>query len=149
MLYTNTLKLYFQNEAKGCQRHPKRSFFSPQIFLIRTPPFRPARQSLCLQNHCDSGFSTGLRRCAWTGQIASGIEDAYALEALRGTDPLLADSDGDGLSDFDEIAGSSDPNDPNDPVVAAVPALGGLGVAVLSGALMLATSRRVSLPGRK
>ena len=73
----------------------------------------------------------------------------YLSPTNTGTDPNVADSDGDGLSDFDEIAGSSDPNDPNDPVVAAVPALGGLGVAVLSGALMLATSRRVSLPGRK
>jgi DNA-binding beta-propeller fold protein YncE len=59
-----------------------------------------------------------------------------------GTDPLLADTDGDGFDDDDEIAAGSDPNDPGSyPGAAAIPALPLPAVGLLVAA-MAAVSRR-------
>ncbi len=60
-----------------------------------------------------------------------------------GTSPALADSDGDGFDDDEEIAQGHDPNDPADfPGVGnVVPVLPGVGFLVLGGALALAGRR--------
>jgi hypothetical protein len=52
-----------------------------------------------------------------------------------GSDPLDPDSDGDGISDGDEVAAGSDPNDANDPGVPRIPALPLLPTALLALAL--------------
>jgi len=53
-----------------------------------------------------------------------------AIEALAGTDPFQADSDGDGEDDFSEILGEGDPNDP------ASQSSGGAAVASLQRVLI-------------
>jgi hypothetical protein len=64
-----------------------------------------------------------------------------------GTDPQLADTDGDGFDDGDEVAAGSDPTDPLDfPPIASVPALGPVGTAVL--ALLLAAGGAIPLRRR-
>jgi hypothetical protein len=60
---------------------------------------------------------------------ADGLDDA--LEETLGTDPALADTDGDGLSDGEEVnVLGSDPLDPNSPV-SEIPVLSGWGLLVL------------------
>jgi len=49
-----------------------------------------------------------------------------------GTNPLFADTDGDGLEDGDEVANGWDPNDPNSPNVAEVPVFSSPGFVALS-----------------
>jgi len=65
-----------------------------------------------------------------------------------GTDPLVVDTDHDGISDFDEVVGGSDPTDPSDPI--AAPTTGPLQRMLLSlgllGVLALALIR--ARPGR-
>ena len=71
-----------------------------------------------------------------------------------GTDPLVVDSDGDGLGDGVEVAAGSDPNVfasvPRSP---AVPALTGFATAVLAGVLAviggLATKLGIGRPRRR
>jgi len=60
-----------------------------------------------------------------------------------GTSPILADTDGDGFDDGDEVALGTDPTDPleypGSPEPPALPGLGGVAIALL-GAAMLATA---------
>jgi len=49
-----------------------------------------------------------------------GLSDSQ--ESLLGTNPLVADTDGDGFEDGVEVAAGSDPNDPNDIPSGGVPA---------------------------
>jgi hypothetical protein len=59
-----------------------------------------------------------------------------------GTDPLLADTDGDTFDDGEEVAEGTDPTDPDSfPGAPAVPALPVPGIALL-GAALCAISRR-------
>ncbi len=59
-----------------------------------------------------------------------------------GTNPLNADSDGDGFTDGAEVAAGSDPNDPGSlPQVGAIPTLGPTGVFVFILALLVAGGR--------
>lgn len=63
-----------------------------------------------------------------------------------GTDPLLADTDGDGLDDGVEVAAGSDPTDPNDPAPPPIPALP-LFAAVALAAGLLGAARRLRHEG--
>jgi len=58
-----------------------------------------------------------------------------------GSDPRLADSDGDGFSDGVEVAAGWDPNDPGDPSPVAVPALPLPGLALAALLLAAAAAR--------
>jgi hypothetical protein len=62
-----------------------------------------------------------------------------------GTNPALADTDGDGFDDGVEVAAGSDPNDPSStpdsPEPPSVPALGPLAALLLVGGLLLARGR--------
>lgn len=64
-----------------------------------------------------------------------------------GTNPLFADTDGDGLNDGEEVTNGWDPNDPNSPNVAEVPLLPWPGVVGLS-LLLLGVGCRTLLGGR-
>jgi hypothetical protein len=58
-----------------------------------------------------------------------------------GTSPFLADTDGDGFDDGEEVAVGTDPNDPfSFPGPSIVPGLGGFAAALLGAALLLAGS---------
>ncbi len=57
-----------------------------------------------------------------------------------GTDPYIADTDGDGVSDGDEVSQGSSPLDPNDPVN-TVPVAGLLGLGCLAAACLAGGAR--------
>jgi hypothetical protein len=68
-----------------------------------------------------------------------------------GTNPALADTDGDGFDDGVEVAAGSDPNNPlstpDSPIPPNVPTLGPLPALLLGGGLLLAA--RLSLRRRR
>jgi hypothetical protein len=73
-----------------------------------------------------------------------GLLDVVEV-TVYGTDPGLLDTDGDGLSDSEEIAGGSNPLNPNDPVrTTDVPAAGAAGRWLLFGLLAFAAAWRQS-----
>ncbi len=62
----------------------------------------------------------------------------YVSPSDTGTDPLNADTDGDGVNDGDEVAVGADPTDASDlgqPPV-EIPGLSPLGIGLLVGALL-------------
>ncbi|MFP6639923.1 MAG: hypothetical protein VCC04_06750, partial [Myxococcota bacterium] len=71
----------------------------------------------------------------------------FVDELNTGSDPLLADSDGDGIDDGEEVQNLWDPNDPSSPGAPSVPLLPVPGVALLMGLLVWIGSR--SLKNRK
>lgn len=82
-----------------------------------------------------------------------GLSDVLEI-GTYGTNPFLWDSDGDQISDLDEVNAGSDPNDPNSPGPPAIPALGTVGMVLLSLLLMTVGvlqgwGRRAGQDGRK
>jgi len=63
-----------------------------------------------------------------------------------GTDPLLVDTDGDGIDDGVEVAQNTDPTDPNDPLPPLTPALP-LGGAILLACVLLGAGVRAGRRG--
>jgi hypothetical protein len=59
----------------------------------------------------------------------------YLSPTDTGSDPLVADSDGDGYDDGQEVTWGSDPNDPTSNF-AALPALSSIGMALLACVLI-------------
>ena len=74
---------------------------------------------------CDDGDDDGLLDIYETN---TGV---FVSPTNTGTNPLLADTDGDGFDDGAEVAAGTDPNDDEDSPVIPVPALGGGGFALL------------------
>jgi len=70
----------------------------------------------------------------------AGFEGDFLWVEQHGVaNPLLADTDGDGWSDGQEVFYRTDPLDPDE--FPALPALGPLGLAVLAAALLVAARR--------
>ena len=85
--------------------------------------------------------------------MADGLLDVYETgtgtftsPTDTGTDPLLLDSDGDGIDDGDEVAAGSDPNlFASQPPVQGVPALDGFGRVLLVLCMLVFAGCRTSL----
>jgi hypothetical protein len=58
-----------------------------------------------------------------------------------GTDPTLADTDGDGFDDGEEVAAGSDPLNPNSTPLQQVPVMGPVSALILAGGLALLATR--------
>jgi DNA-binding beta-propeller fold protein YncE len=72
----------------------------------------------------------------------------FVSETDTGSNPLNADSDGDGFDDGIEVLAGSDPNDPESVPTAALPALTHRGLALLLGGILLAAVGALALRRR-
>jgi hypothetical protein len=72
----------------------------------------------------------------------------FVSETDTGSNPLNADSDGDGFDDGIEVLAGSDPNDPESVPTAALPALTHRGLALLMGGILLAAVGALALRRR-
>jgi len=91
-----------------------------------------------------SGYRMGIDRDE--DRLLDGVEtdtDVYLSPFDTGTDPALADSDGDGFDDGVEVRLGTDPNDPLDHPTPQLPALSSWGAGLLATALLLIAGRSV------
>ena len=65
----------------------------------------------------------------------------YVSPTDTGSDPLVADTDGDGYDDGAEVAAGTDPNDPQSAPNGGVPALGTFGWLLLGAFLLFQLAR--------
>ena len=92
-----------------------------------------------------SGVRIGIDRDEDT--LKNGVETntgTFVNGDDTGTSPALADTDGDGFDDGEEVLAGSDPTDPLDtPDSPPIPGLGAIAGALLGGALLGATRLRL------
>lgn len=94
-------------------------------------PFDPDDDADGLPNAWESRFGLNAALDTDAGEDPDGDGLDHAAEFRLGTHPLLADTDADGVSDGEEVAGGSDPLDPRSGPTTTVPLPGQAGQVIV------------------